>query len=65
MARRPDKQRASGIKGGCALLYPPHNMTDIIVFLVAHKEFKALTYREDKVILDFAGVFKECPSVSK
>jgi hypothetical protein len=29
------------------------------VFLVAHKEFKELTSREDKVILDFAGVFKE------
>jgi UDP-N-acetyl-D-mannosaminuronic acid dehydrogenase len=31
---------------------------DIIAFLVAHNEFKTLEYREDKVILDFAGVFK-------
>ena len=35
-----------------------YEKADIIVFLVAHKEFKALTYREDKVILDFAGVFR-------
>lgn len=32
---------------------------DIIVFLVAHKEFKTLTYNENKIILDFAGVFKK------
>jgi len=32
---------------------------DIIVFLVAHDEFKALKYRDDKIILDFAGVFKK------
>lgn len=31
---------------------------DIIVFLVAHKEFKALKFNKDKVILDFAGIFK-------
>jgi UDP-N-acetyl-D-mannosaminuronic acid dehydrogenase len=35
-----------------------YEKADIIVFLVAHKEFKTLEYREDKVILDFAGVFK-------
>jgi UDP-N-acetyl-D-mannosaminuronic acid dehydrogenase len=38
-----------------------YEKADIIVFLVAHKEFKELAYREDKMILDFAGVFKECP----
>ncbi|MDA3890969.1 MAG: UDP-N-acetyl-D-mannosamine dehydrogenase [Salinivirgaceae bacterium] len=32
---------------------------DIIAFLVAHKEFKALEYNNDKVILDFCGVFKK------
>lgn len=32
---------------------------DIVVFLVAHKEFKQLKYRDDKVILDFCGVFKK------
>ena len=37
-----------------------YEKADIIVFLVAHKEFKELAYREDKMILDFAGVFKEC-----
>jgi UDP-N-acetyl-D-mannosaminuronic acid dehydrogenase len=36
-----------------------YKKADIIVFLVAHKEFKTLTYRDDKVILDFAGVFKK------
>ncbi len=35
-----------------------YEKADIIVFLVAHKEFKMLTYNEDKVILDFAGIFK-------
>ena len=31
---------------------------DIVVFLVAHKEFKTLKKNRSKVILDFAGVFK-------
>ncbi len=35
-----------------------YEKADIIVFLVAHKEFKTLEYRENKVILDFAGIFK-------
>jgi UDP-N-acetyl-D-mannosaminuronic acid dehydrogenase len=35
-----------------------YEIADIIVFLVAHKEFATLNYREDKIILDFAGVFK-------
>ena len=35
-----------------------YNKADIVVFLVAHREFKNLAYREDKVILDFAGIFK-------
>jgi len=35
-----------------------YEKADIIVFLVAHKEFKMLNYKEDKVILDFAGIFK-------
>ena len=29
---------------------------DIVVFLVAHKEFKTLEGHDKKVILDFAGV---------
>ena len=29
---------------------------DIIVFLVAHKEFKTLEFNQDQVILDFCGV---------
>ena len=35
-----------------------YEKADIVVFLVAHKEFKTLEYRDDKVILDFAGIFK-------
>ncbi|WP_346863279.1 UDP-N-acetyl-D-mannosamine dehydrogenase [uncultured Draconibacterium sp.] len=31
---------------------------DIIALLVAHDEFKKLAYSDDKLILDFAGVFK-------
>jgi UDP-N-acetyl-D-mannosaminuronic acid dehydrogenase len=36
-----------------------YERADIIAFLVAHKEFKTLVYRDDKVILDFAGIFKK------
>lgn len=36
-----------------------YEKADIVAFLVAHNEFKTLEYREDKVILDFAGVFKK------
>ena len=32
---------------------------DIIVFLVAHKEFKDLQFNKDKVVLDFCGVKNE------
>lgn len=35
-----------------------YEKADIIVFLVAHKEFQTLAYKDDKVILDFAGIFK-------
>jgi UDP-N-acetyl-D-mannosaminuronic acid dehydrogenase len=34
-----------------------YDKADIVAFLVGHKEFKTLDYREDKIILDFAGVF--------
>ena len=36
-----------------------YEKADIIAFLVAHDEFKKLSYRADKVILDFCGVFKK------
>ena len=36
-----------------------YEKADIVVFLVAHKEFKTLPYREDKVILDFCGIYKK------
>lgn len=35
-----------------------YEKADIIAFLVAHDEFKTLEYNEEKVILDFAGVFR-------
>jgi UDP-N-acetyl-D-mannosaminuronic acid dehydrogenase len=35
-----------------------YERADIVVFLVAHKEFKTLEWRSDKVILDFCGIFK-------
>lgn len=35
-----------------------YSKADIIAFLVAHNEFKTLEYNTDKVILDFAGIFK-------
>jgi len=36
-----------------------YEQADIIAFLVAHDEFKTLKYNEEKIILDFAGVFKK------
>lgn len=36
-----------------------YNDADIAVFLVAHDEFKTLSWREDKIILDFCGVFRK------
>lgn len=35
-----------------------YERSDIVAFLVAHKEFNTLKRDDDKVILDFAGVFK-------
>jgi len=35
-----------------------YEKADIVAFLVAHKEFKALEWRDDKILLDYAGVFK-------
>lgn len=35
-----------------------YDTADIVVFLTAHDEFKTLEWREDKVILDFCGIFK-------
>jgi len=35
-----------------------YERADIVAFLVAHKEFKLLPWRDDKVMLDFAGVFR-------
>lgn len=36
-----------------------YDKADIVAFLVAHAPFKELPWREDKVILDFCGVFKK------
>lgn len=35
-----------------------YTKADIVVFLVAHKEFKTLVKRKDAKILDFCGIFK-------
>lgn len=36
-----------------------YEKADIVVFLTAHSPFKSLPYRDDKVILDFCGIFKK------
>lgn len=35
-----------------------YDKADIVVFLTAHSVFKTLLWRDDKVILDFCGIFK-------
>ena len=35
-----------------------YEQADIVVFLTAHTPFRSLTWRDDKVILDFCGIFK-------
>lgn len=36
-----------------------YEKADIVAFLTAHTPFKGLTWRDDKVILDFCGIFKK------
>lgn len=36
-----------------------YEKADIVVMLVAHDPFKSLPYAEDKVILDFCGIYKK------
>lgn len=36
-----------------------YDRCDIVAFLTAHSPFKALPYREDKLILDYCGIFKK------
>ena len=36
-----------------------YDRADIVVFLTAHTPFKSLEWRDDKVILDFCGIFKK------
>lgn len=36
-----------------------YEKADIVVFLVNHRQFAALDYRDDVVVLDFCGVFKK------
>lgn len=36
-----------------------YEKADIVVFLTAHTPFKALQWRDDKLILDFCGIFKQ------
>ena len=36
-----------------------YEKADIVVFLVNHREFSELNYREEVQVLDFCGVFKK------
>lgn len=36
-----------------------YDKADIVVFLIAHTPFKELKWRDDKVILDFCGIFRK------
>lgn len=36
-----------------------YERADIVVFLTAHTPFRSLPWRDDKVILDFCGIFKK------
>lgn len=36
-----------------------YSRADIVVFLTAHNEFKKLKWSDDKIILDFCGIFKK------
>lgn len=36
-----------------------YEQADIIVFLTAHTPFKSLSYRKDKIIIDFCGVLRK------
>lgn len=36
-----------------------YDQADIVVFLTAHTPFRSLPWRDDKVILDFCGIFKK------
>lgn len=36
-----------------------YQKADIVVFLTAHTPFRSLPWRDDKVILDFCGIFKK------
>ena len=36
-----------------------YERADIVVFLTGHTPFKTLPWRDDKVILDFCGIFKK------
>lgn len=35
-----------------------YEKADIVAFLVAHKEFQTMDFHKEKIILDFAGIFK-------
>ena len=36
-----------------------YEQADIVVFLTAHDPFKTLEWNDDKIILDFCGIFKK------
>ena len=36
-----------------------YETADVVVFLTAHDEFKTLPWRDDKIILDFCGIYRK------
>ncbi len=36
-----------------------YEKADIVVFLTAHNQFKTLPWTDEKVILDFCGIYKK------
>ena len=36
-----------------------YEKADIVAFLTGHRQFKELPWRDDKVILDFCGIFRK------
>ena len=47
------------VEPGLEAVVKEGELADVVVFLVAHKEFRTLNFRNDKIILDFAGIFRK------
>ena len=49
---------ACKVSGNKTLMKEAFDRADIVVMLVAHKEFRELPWTDKKVILDFCGIYK-------